>query len=69
MDDNKSMKKRWLILINFIIAVMIMITFSMKAKFWCLTEFGNTHAEKLFTDDFFEKVKGILQIDKLVFLD
>lgn len=31
MDDNKSMKKRWLILINFIIAVMIMITFSIFA--------------------------------------
>lgn len=50
-------------------STMITITFSMKAKFWCLTEFGNTHAEKLFTDAFLEKVRGILQIDKLVFLD
>lgn len=50
-------------------STMITITFSMKAKFWCLTEFDNTHAEKLFTDAFLEKVKGILQIDKLIFLD
>ena len=31
MEDNKSMKKRWLILISFIIAVMIMITLSIFA--------------------------------------
>lgn len=48
---------------------IITIPLIMKVKFGCLEEFSSNYAEKLFTDAFLERVRGILQIDELIFLD
>lgn len=48
---------------------IITIPTIMRVKFGCLEESSSNYAEKLFTNAFLERVKGILQIDELIFLD